>query len=271
MQNPIRLFLIALVACSATQLAAQSANTGAMIVTVVDETGAVVADAMVSVVNTATGDVREAESGSDGSARLAALPLTGTYTVGVSKEGFGTEERKDVVLRSGETAELKVKLLIGDAKAEVTVYGTTEGVRGDSQIGRWLDSAAIDKMPILGRKATTLPLLNSAFRQGKGTGDLFVNATYFITGVGSRRATTFTLDGANNDDGWGRQTAIATVPIGAIQDMTVLSNAFSSEFGWTSGPALNIVTKAGTNNLHGEGLLMARPGGWQANNSSTKG
>src|SRR2546427_222057 len=87
----------------------------------------------------------------------------------------------------------------------------------------------------------TRPLLNSAFRQGKGTGDLFVNATYFITGVGSRRATSFTLDGANNDEGWGRQTAIATVPLGAIKEIQVLSNAFASEFGWTSGPALNIV------------------------------
>jgi len=75
-------------------------------------------------------------------------------------------------------------------------------VRADAQIGRRLDSPTIDETPILGRKATTLPLLNSAFRQGKGTGDLFVNATYFITGVGSRRATTFLLDGASNDEGW---------------------------------------------------------------------
>src|SRR5262249_58081085 len=122
-----------------------------------------------------------------------------------------------------------------------------------------------------GRKSTTLPLLNSAFRQGKGTGDLFVNATYFITGVGSRRATTFTLDGANNDEGWGRQTAIATVPLGAIQEINALTNAFSSEFGWTSGPALNIVTKSGTNSFHGEGLLMIRPGDWQADTIPTKG
>ena len=43
---------------------------------------------------------------------------------------------------------------------------------------------------------------------------------------------------------WGRQTMIATVPLGAVQEMTVLSNAFSSEFGWTAGPALNIVTKS---------------------------
>ena len=120
-------------------------------------------------------------------------------------------------------------------------------MRSDPQLGLRLDSRTIDETPILGRKSTTLPLLNSAFRQGKGTGDLFVNATYFITGVGSRRATSFTLDGANNDEGWGRQTAIATVPLGAIKEIQILSNAFSSEFGWTSGPALNIVTKSGTN------------------------
>src|SRR5947208_7399401 len=64
---------------------------------------------------------------------------------------------------------------------------------------------------------------------------------------------------------------IATVPLGAVQEITVLSNAFSSEFGWTSGPALNIVTKSGTNGSHGEGLFMSRPGGsMQANTFSTK-
>ena len=110
------------------------------------------------------------------------------------------------------TATLRVKLLLGSEKAEVTVYGTTEGVRADPQIGRRLDSGQIDETPILGRKVTTLPLLNAAFRQAKGTGDLFVNQTYFVTGAGSRRTSTVTLDGANNDEAWGRQTMIATIP-----------------------------------------------------------
>jgi hypothetical protein len=266
----LHILLLALFAFIAAPVAAQSPNTATMIVVVVDQTGAIVQDAQVSVVNTATGAAREAVSGSDGSATIPALSLTGTYTVSVSKQGFGTEELKEITLRSGETATLKVTLLIGSQKAEVTVYGTTEGVRADPQIGRRLDSPIIDETPILGRKVTTLPLLNSAFRQAKGTGDLFVNATYFVTGVGGRRQTTVTLDGANNDEAWGRQTAIATVPLGAIQEITILSNAFSSEFGWTSGPALNIVTKSGTNNLHGEGLFLIRPGSWQAETFPTK-
>src|SRR5215471_12095873 len=79
------------------------------------------------------------------------------------------------------------------------------------------------------------------------------------------------LDGASNDEGWGRQTMLTTVPLGAVQEANVLSNAFSAEFGWTSGPAFNIVTKSGTNALRGEGLYMARPGGWQAKTFSTDG
>jgi hypothetical protein len=250
---------------------AQSPNTATMMVVVTDQTGAVITDAQVTVLNTATGDTRLAVSGSDGSATFAALSLTGTYKVAVSRQGFGTEERENLTLRSGETATVKVSLLAGSQKAEVTVFGTAEGVRSDPQIGLPLPSYQIEEVPILGRKTSALPLLNSAFRQGKGTGDLFVNQVYFITGAGSRRTTTVTLDGANNDEGWGRQTSVATIPIGAIQEMAVISNAFSAEYGWTAGPALNIVTKSGTNNLHGEGLFLMRPGDWQAETFSTNG
>jgi hypothetical protein len=264
------IILTALYLFIGSSIFAQSPNTATMIVLITDQNGAVVPGAKISVMNSATDARREVVTENDGSVTIPALPLTGDYTIAVSKDGFGNEDRRDIKLRSGEIVTLKVVLAASSTKAEITVYGTTDGVRADSQIGRRLDTLQIDETPILGRKVTTLPLLNSAFRQAKGTGDLFVNQTYFVTGVGGRRQTTVTLDGANNDEGWGRQTAIATVPLGAIQEITVLSNAFSSEFGWTSGPALNIVTKSGTNELRGEGLLMLRPGEWQAKKFSTR-
>jgi hypothetical protein len=269
--NVSSILLYALLLLLALPLAAQSPNTATMIVVVADQSGANVPDAHVSVVNTATGATREATSGSDGRATIAALPLTGSYTIRVSKNGFGNEERNDITLRSGETATLKVSLLVGTSASEVTVLGTAQGVRADPQIGRRFDTKEIDETPIPGRKMSSIPLLNSAFRQGKGTGDLFVNQTYFVTGAGSRRTTTFTLDGANDDEAWGRQTMIATIPLGAIQEVTVLSNAFSAEYGWTAGPALNIVTKSGTNNMHGELLYMNRLGSAQAKTFSTSG
>jgi hypothetical protein len=263
-----RVSFLAVLAFIAMPASAQSPDNSALVVLVTDPSEVVVPGAAVTVTNAATGAARQGTTGNEGSATFSALPLTGEYRVAVSLQGFTANDVTGLSLRSGEKAVVRVKLAV-DRKSEVTVYGTTEGVRADSQIGRRIDHADIDETPILGRKVTSLPLLNSAFRQGKGTGDLFVNATYFITGVGSRRATTFTLDGASNDEGWGRQAAIATVPIGSLQEITVLSNAFSPEYGWTSGPALNMVTKSGTNEPHGDVLFLTRPGGWQAKSFST--
>ena len=252
---------------------AQSPNTGSMIVTVVDPNGALVPGAKITVTNESTGDTREGTSNSEGTATFPGLSLTGTYGVKVAATGFTQKAVADLTLRAGETANLKFTLPVGqvtDDALSVTITGTTEGVRTDPLIGISLTPNQINETPVLGRKTSSLPLLNSAFRPAKGTGDLFVNQTYVVTGVGGRRETTVLLDGASNDEGWGRQTSIATVPIGAIQEMTVLTNSFSAEFGWTAGPALNIVTKSGTNNFRGEVLGLFRPGGWQARSFSTK-
>ena len=221
----MKTLIAALIVAGALPAFAQSPNTSTIVVIVADQSGAVVPGAHIVAVNTSTGAVREAPSGPEGSVTLPALSVSGSYSVTVSKQGFATETVQSLTLRAGETATLRVKLLVGSEKTDVTVYGTTAGVRADAQIGRRLDSPTIDETPILGRKVSTLPLFNSAFRQGRGTGDLFVNATYFVTGGGSRRTTTFMLDGASNDEGWGRQTMIATVPVGAIQEISVLSNA----------------------------------------------
>ncbi len=260
---------VALLLASALPAFAQSPNTAALVVTVVDQTGAVVSGAQVSVVNAATGAVREATSGGDGSVTLPALSINGAYKVTVAKAGFTSEDLQDVSLRAGETATVRVKLVVSGGQSEVTVYGTAEGVRSDPQLGMRVDSEQLDATPILGRKITALPLLNAAFRSGKGTGDLFINSVYFVSGAGGRREASYAIDGATGDEPWGRQTMFSTVPIGAVQEMTVLSNAFSSEFGWTSSTAVNIVTKSGTNVMHGEALYEGRPEKLQKRTATT--
>jgi hypothetical protein len=250
---------------------AQSPSTSAVIVVVSDQTGAVMKDAKITVVNTGTGASRDATTNGDGSATIAALPITGAYSVVVSKTGFADQTLQDVTLRPGETATLKVKLLVAGEKANVTVFGTTGGVRANAQTGMFIGSAQIDETPILGRKVSSVPLLNSAFRSGKGTGDLFVNTTYIVAGAGGRRETTIALDGASVDEPWGRQTAVVQVPIGAVQNMAALTNSFSAEFGWTAGPAVSVVTKAGSNALRGEALYLGRPAGTEAKTFGTGG
>jgi outer membrane receptor protein involved in Fe transport len=247
--------------CAAAPARAQSPHTASIIVVVDDPSGGAVAAATVTVVNAATGATREVTSGDAGRVTIAGLPIAGTYSIAVSKSGFSTETIQGITLRAAETATVQVRLSVGTAKSEVVVYGTTSGVRADPQLGVRLPAEQIDETPLLGRKVSYLPLLNSAFRSGKGTGDLFINQYYFVTGAGGRREATFAIDGATGDEPWGRQTMFSTVPVGAVLEMNALSSAFSAEYGWTASPAINVVTKSGTNELHGDVIYVGRPGG----------
>src|SRR6266513_1577864 len=120
---------------SAAPAVAQSPNTSTVVVLVSDQSGAIVRDATVSVTNTQTHAVREGASGADGRATFPALPLTGEYMIRVSKAGFVADDITGLTLRAGETASVRVKLVATGGKSEVTVYGTSQGVRADPQIG----------------------------------------------------------------------------------------------------------------------------------------
>jgi hypothetical protein len=269
MTNLLRVFVIlAVVFVPSSRSYAQSPHTAAVVVAVTDESGAVVPDAQVSVANDA-GTARNGTTGPDGVVTIAALPVVGLYGVGVSKEGFSTEGATNVMLRAGETATVRVRLMPTGGTSEVTVYGTAQGVRADPAIGTRLTSDQIDQIPLLGRRISGLPLMDSAFRPAKGTGDQFLNSGFFVTGAGGRRQADVVVDGATGDEPWGRQTMFSTVPVGAVQEMNILSRAFSAEFGWTSGSAINIVTKSGSNTRHGEALILGRPGGPQSASLST--
>ena len=98
-----------------------------------------VTDARVSVVNSATGATRDVVSGAEGAATIAALPSPATTSVSVAKQGFTAEDVTGLTFRAGETATVKVRLLASGGKSEVVVYGTTQGVRADAQIGHRLD------------------------------------------------------------------------------------------------------------------------------------
>src|SRR5690242_5932154 len=117
-------------------VAAQSPSTAAIQISVLDQTGALVPGAKVTTVNVQTGAKREALTDAGGSATISALMLTGAYRVTVSKAGFATEDVPSLVLRAGETASLKIKLVASGGTSEVTVYGTAERVRSDAQIGQ---------------------------------------------------------------------------------------------------------------------------------------
>ena len=253
------LVLVLLATGTAPVFGSQAQATAGIRGRVVDQTGGALPGATVTATNTATGVVREAATDASGYYSITALPVTGEYRVRVALSGFSSQQVDHLDLRAGETATVNATLLVG-ASSEVTVYGTAEGVRTDEpQLGATLDTEQIDATPMIGRKLTNLPLLDSAVRPAVNTGDLFLNNTLFVVDGSGRRQTTFTLDGSSADDAWGRQTVFTNVPLSAIQEFTVLSQAFSAEYGRTTGAAVNIVTKSGTNDVRADLLYTWRP------------
>jgi len=142
----------------------------------------------------------------------------------------------------------------------VTVTGAVGEVRTDGpQLGDRLDAQQMEETPLLNRRITYLPLLNAANRQAINQGDVFMNEDMFTTNGAGRRQTWFEIDGANGNDSWGRQTLFGNLPLDAVQEMTILNNGFSAEYGASTGSAVNIITKSGGSQYHGDVLELWRP------------
>ena len=242
---------------------AQTPGTGSIRGRVLDESGRPLPGALVSAANLSTGIDYKTATDAAGYYALAGLALTGSYRLDISKDGFAPDT-SSFALRAGETATVEAVLHPAGVQSEVTVYGTTEGVRSDSaQLGNRFSPEKIQETPVLGRKLTSLPLLDSAVRSARGTGDMFLNNTLFVVDGGGRRQTTYAIDGGTGDDAWGRQTILTNIPLAAIQDFTIITANGSAEYGRTTGGAINLVTKQGTNDLHGDLLGIYRPGSLQ--------
>ena len=253
------------VLCLVPLLASQTFDTAALRGRVLDQSRASIASTAVDLENTATGLRRSVLTGADGRYSFSDLPVTGAYRLRFRHPGFAEQQADPLELRAGEIARVEVTLSPEPRYSVVTVFGSVDGLLSDSprQATR-LDAPTIEYTPVQGRKITSLPLLDSAVRPARGTGDLFLNNILFVVNAGGRRQTSFVLDGATGDDAWGRQTLFTNVPLVAVQELTVLSNAFSAEYGRSAGGVVNVVTQSGTNTSHGEALALARPGGIQA-------
>ena len=208
---------------------AQTPGTGSIRGRVLDETGRPLSGALVAASNLSTGIDYKASTDAAGYYALAGLPLTGSYRLDISKDGFAPDTRT-FALRAGETVTVEASLHPAGVRSEIAVYGTTEGVRSDSaQLGNRFSPEKIQETPILGRKLTSLPLLDSAVRSARGTGDMFLNNTLFVVDGGGRRQTTYAIDGGTGDDAWGRQTILTNIPLAAIQDFTIITANGSAE------------------------------------------
>lgn len=243
---------------------AQTPDTATIRGKVADSSQAAIAHAQITATNTLTGAKRTAETDDSGAFTISGLPVAGTYDIVATNEGF-EEQRTQITLQGGTTAELKLRLNVSGGLAVITVTGVAGEVRTDQpQIGIDLDPKQIETTPLPNRRVSYLPLLSAANRPAINQGDVFMNQDLFTTNGAGRRQTWFEVDGATGNDSWGRQTMFSNIPIDAVQEMTVLSNAFSAEYGGSTASVVNIVTKSGGNQTHGDVLELWRPAASEA-------
>jgi len=225
---------------------------------VLDQSQVALPDVEIKLTQILTGGVRTTESDAEGKFSFSGLPV-GNYAILAHKEGFA-DLRRDLTLVGGTTATARLQLSVPGLRTTIVVTGTAGQVRSDKpQLGDRLGSAQIEETPLLNRRITYLPLLNAANRPALNQGDVFMNQNLFTTNGSGRRQTAWVVDGSSGNDSWGRQTIFTNVPQVAVQEMTVLENAFSSEYGATTGGVVNIVTKSGGNRFHGDLLGLWRP------------
>lgn len=246
-------------------LLAQTPDTAVLRGMIVDPQGAAVAGASITVTNETTSLVRTTLSDLAGDFTVAGLPAEGAYTVAVAKNGFDPIERAHIQLVAGSRADLQFTLNVAGQTSSVTVVGNAGDVRIDQpQLGIYLSRQQMQQTPLLTRRITYLPLLDAANRPAINQGDVFMNENLFNTNGAGRRQVWFEVDGSNAVDMWGRQTIFTNIPLMAVGEMTVLTNAYSSEYGAGAGSVVNMVTRSGGHRLQGSLLELWRPAGTEA-------
>ncbi|HET9789518.1 MAG TPA: TonB-dependent receptor, partial [Pyrinomonadaceae bacterium] len=241
------LMLIAMLLSLALVVQAQTSR-GTVSGTVADTTGAVVSGASVTLTNTETTLSRTAVTNDAGFYRFDAVDL-GTYSLTISASGFGTVTKTGVVVNANQTSAVDAQLAPGEQQVTVDVVSeagaalqTEAPVRGGN-----ISTTQVTELPFSTRNpvslALTLPGVSSN-RGGFGVGTFSVN--------GARgRSNNFLIDGTENNDisvaGQGFQI---TNP-DAVQEVSVQTSNYDSEFGRSGGAVVNTITKSGTNEFHG--------------------
>ncbi|HEX3660546.1 MAG TPA: carboxypeptidase regulatory-like domain-containing protein [Acidobacteriaceae bacterium] len=260
-----KIYGVLLVLCFSMGVSAQTPDTAAMRGRVTDASGAAVPGASITIEDAQQHTIQSVKSGAQGNFFAEGLPAGEELRVQAQASGFAKAGSGMLTLQPGTTATLQLQLQVASAHAQVVVTGAVGEVRADEpQIGVTLSGDEARTLPLLNRRITWLPLVNAANRPAINQGDVFMNQDMFTANGTGRRQTWFEVDGANGNDMWGRQTIFTNVPLDAVREMTILDNAFAADYGFGEGAVVNVVTRAGTQNLHGDVLGMWRPSGPEA-------
>lgn len=226
---------------------------GEIVGTVRDPQGSSVPGVSVSVTNAGTGLTRTSTTADNGSFRFPALP-TGVYELTAEKAGFAKLVVKDIQVSVDEVRTVDVNMAIASQSSTVTVEGAALLVNTESQhLGDVINEMQVTALPLNGRNFAQLALLNAgvaAFGGGGGQQGGEGGISGYSSNGQRSSSNNFMVDGIDNNNYQGG--SVSQLPsIDSIQEFQVQTNNYSAEYGRNSGSVVNLVTKSGTNQLHG--------------------
>jgi hypothetical protein len=215
-----------------------------------DESGGVLADAAVTVVNIETNVVRTIVTDARGAFRAVALP-PGTYSVTIDRSGFAPHTRDRIVLLLGQSVSIDFTLTLATAEEAVTVVAEAPVIdAGHTAVSSVVRQEQVEHLPINGRNFMSFTVITPAVTTDR-TPQQGATATSGLSFTGQRgRSNNVMVDGLDNNDPT-LGAVRATFSQEAIREFQVLTNSYSAEFGKAAGGVVNIVTRSGTNDLRG--------------------
>ncbi|MCW5963419.1 MAG: carboxypeptidase regulatory-like domain-containing protein [Bryobacterales bacterium] len=244
---------------------------GTILGNVTDSSGASIAGAEIRATNNATGVVASARTNETGRFALP-FQITGTYTISAELQGFKRSSRDGIQVRIGEVTEISITLEIGEITQTVEVTDTPPVLDTTTpSLGQVLDERRVLELPTLAGNPFELALLTPGVVNGTNMRDrkpAFNNGSSQISTDGSGQYNNeFQIDGVSNtfaDNG--RARVAFSPPQTAIQEFKMQTSTYDASIGHTLGSVMNVSTKSGTNQLHGEAHWFVRNNAFDAPN-----
>jgi len=264
-----RIFFLPVLILLLSPLAAQDSATGAIHGTVLDSTGGRIAQASIVVVNAATGTRYTATSDAEGGFAFELPP--GEYSARVAAQGMSPQVTPQLHVDVGATADLKFVLTIAGAHENVTVSGAPALVETQpSAVSTLLDERAVSDLPLNGRRFSDLALFSPGVTKDPRSLTSATNGDLSFGGIRGFQNTTL-VDGGDYNNAFfsqarGRYRARYQFSTEVLQELRVSTNSYGAEQGRAGGAVINVVTKSGSNHLHGTVFYYLRDSSFGASN-----
>jgi hypothetical protein len=254
-------FALALAAFSA---AIAQVPTAVLTGIVKDSTGAVVPNTKVTAVNTGTNLARQSVTDSSGTYRIAPLN-PGPYRLEAEASGFKKATLTDIVLEVGQQARVDVDLEVGEVTQTLEVTGRAALVNTENNlIGGVINQSRVVSLPLNGRNFMELTTLTAGIAEGTGAAAIVNKRAPTAAGM-PHQDNNYQLDGADNKEAFFNSWNLGP-SVDAIQEFSIQVGQYSAEFGSGGGAVVNVVTKSGTNQLHGTAWEFLRNDKFDARN-----